>query len=57
MSSCNHNLSLLLALANIQAAVSSYLKRVETEVLLNVSRLIEPDDVHDLSRMQTPSPI
>lgn len=57
MSSCNHNLSLLLALANIQAAVSSYLKRVETEVLLDVSRLIEPDDVHDLSRMQTPSPI
>lgn len=36
MRSYNHNPFLLLALANIQAAVLSYLKGLETEALLDV---------------------
>lgn len=48
MGSYNHNPLLLLVLANIQAAVSSYLKELKTEVLLDMFRLMETDDVHDL---------
>lgn len=48
MRSCYHNPFLLLVLSNVQAAVSSYLKGLETAVLLDVPRLMGTDDVHDL---------
>lgn len=53
MRSCYHNPFLLLVLSNVQAAVSSYLKGLETAVLLDVPRLMGTDDVHDLWGVQT----